>query len=123
MDQYYTGTVTAVNRRGLVTIAYDDGEVEKALDMSKEVFRPAQESVPPATTARHSPRGTKLARFDPKTHPLIPKMLSLIEQPKVFSSDPAVELHLNKALQGPDAETWTRATIKEFGRLAQGFPD
>jgi len=77
------------------------------------------------SSSRRSRRGTKVIRFDPKTHRIIPQhvMNSMIQTPMVFYANSASELKLPKLLEGTDAENWKKATIKEIGRIAQGMPD
>ena len=78
---------------------------------------------------RRSSRGTKVVRFDPRTHRLITlhhahSLTSATgqQQPIHPVSKPIVDLHLTTVLKGPDAAIWEQATTKEFGRLAQGVP-
>jgi len=80
--------------------------------------------IPPTMPARRSTRGHKIARFDPRTHRLIPQhSVNALTVPTITPySKSADEIRLRQALQGPDATIWERATAMEFGRLAQGLP-
>ena len=76
------------------------------------------------TTSNGRPkRGTKVARFDPKTHRMLPSSYSInalsAKPPEAQTSEP---LRLSKLLKGPDSSKWERALLMEFGRLSQGFP-
>jgi len=72
---------------------------------------------------QRSARGTKLIRFDPKTHRLIPHVInSLTEQVQHRQALSTTEPTLRQLLLGPEADKWRQATTLEIGRLAQGLP-
>jgi len=76
--------------------------------------------------SRRPTRGTKIARFDPKTHRLIQQHSNAAIQSDNTSADTysnsTSEIQLRRALKGPDATIWSRAMAMELGRLAQGLP-
>lgn len=75
-------------------------------------------TVPPP---RRSPRGSKILRFDPRTHKLIPRPVASRATSIQHTAHSAVALPHRKLIQGDHADMWLQATAMEFGRLAQGL--
>ena len=75
------------------------------------------------TTSRRPRRGTKVVRFDPKTHRMIPSHYTVNALTSISKEAPPTEpLRLSRLLKGPNAAKWERALTMEFGRITQGYP-